>query len=136
MYCKNCGTYLDDDAAYCSACGTAQQKPDAYTESEATQPQGEAQRSASIGVLVWGILSLFFALEFPLLGLIFACIARKKYTEYEQTYGNAKDIAGIGKGLAIAGFVVGLVCTILGAFEVLSAFSAGFAAALAALYPF
>lgn len=137
MYCKNCGTYLNDDAAYCSACGVPQTKDaPTYTEGEEKTPESEAQKSAAIGVLVWGILGLFFALEFPLLGLIFSCIARKKYTEYEHTYGKAKDVAAIGKGLAIAGFIVGLVCTILGALEVVSAFSAGFAAALAEIYPF
>ncbi len=137
MYCRNCGAYLNDDAAYCSACGTAQQPNTyTYTEQPKEQPESEAKKSAAIGVLVWGILGLFFALELPLLGLIFSCVAKKKVTEYEQTYGEAKDVAGIGKGLAIAGFVVGLVCTILGALSVLSAFTTGFFAAFAEIYPF
>ncbi len=137
MYCRNCGTYLNDDAAYCSACGAAQQQSTyTYTDQPTEQPANEAQKSASINVLVWGILGLFFALELPLLGLIFSCIARKKVTAYEQTYGAAKEVAGIGKGLAIAGFVVGLVCTILGALSLLSSFTTGFFAAFSEIYPF
>ncbi len=139
MYCRNCGAHVEDDAAFCSACGAAQPRTEnTYTYAEPVpETDSEAKKSASIGVLVWGILGLFFALNFSLLGLIFSCVAKKKVAEYERTFGEAKDIAGIGKGLAIAGFIVGLVLTILGAVEALSMIlSAGFFASLFELYPF
>lgn len=139
MYCRNCGAHVEDDAAFCSACGAAQQQAEnAYTYAEPVQnTDPEAKKSASIGVLVWGILGLFFAIELPLLGLIFSCVGKKKAAEYEERFGEAKEMAGIGKGLAVAGFIVGLVLTILGAVEALSMlFSAGFLASLFEFYPF
>ena len=139
MYCRNCGAYVEDSAAFCSACGASQQQQQETTFTYSGPDQNtdsEEKKSASIGVLVWGILGLFFALEIPLLGLIFSCIAKKKVTKYEETFGKAEDVAGIGKGLAIAGFVVGLVLTIIGALEAFSILTSGVLASLFELYPF
>lgn len=128
MYCRNCGAHVEDDAAFCSACGTAQHKAEhAYTYTEPTpNTDSKGKDSAATEVLIWGGLGLFFALNLPLLGLIFSCIAKRKVAEYEELYGEAKDLADIGKGLGIAGFIVGLVLTILSALSLLSIFSFGF----------
>lgn len=46
MFCKNCGTQMNDDAAFCPACGTqtANTQQDAYSQADYTQQASYAQQ--------------------------------------------------------------------------------------------
>ena len=133
MYCKNCGNLLSDDAKFCSRCGQAQEPAKAaepiyqqqtepqYTyEQPAQTPYKETEEakkkrsSLASSALTWGILSLAFAVSgcIGLLGFIFSFIAKKKVNEYIRLYGAPETRVSVGKGLAKAGFIVGLVMMI------------------------
>ena len=87
MFCKNCGSQIDDNAVVCPHCGVATQNLNATTQ------------KSSNGFAVAGfVLSFFFAV----LGLIFSIIGLNK----------AKT-TGSGKGLSIAGLVISLVWIVL-----------------------
>ena len=82
MFCKNCGSQINDSAVICPHCGVA------------THNNSPVSQKSSNGFAVAGfVLSFFFAL----LGLIFSAIGLSK----------AKT-TGSGKGLAIAGLTISL----------------------------
>lgn len=88
MYCKNCGSNLDDRAVVCPNCGvpTGVQPPEQTTESNTI---------ATVGF----ILSFFVAIA----GLICSIIG----------YRNASKLNGDGKGFALAGIIISSVSMVL-----------------------
>lgn len=88
MYCKNCGTQIDDNASVCIHCGAAV-KP--MYEQPPQQVPVESNTIATVGF----ILSFFVAL----VGLICSIIGLKR----------SKELNGNGRGLAIAGIVISSV---------------------------
>ena len=88
MYCKNCGTEINDNAVICPHCGVA---TDNYAKSTAVSEQKNTL------ALVGFILSFFVALA----GLIVSIIA----------YKNAKkpEFNGDGKNFALAGIIISAV---------------------------
>lgn len=85
MFCKSCGSQLDDQAVVCPYCGTA-----TGVKAATTSHSGETNTLAIVGF----VLSFFTAL----IGLIISAIAlHRAKTEYN----------GDGKGLATAGVVIG-----------------------------
>lgn len=86
MYCKNCGSNLDDRAVICPHCGV---------------PTGEnfhapAKNDQTNVIAVVGfILSFFIAIA----GLVCSIIGYKK----------ASEMNGNGKGLALAGIIISVV---------------------------
>lgn len=75
----------------------------------------DSQKSSlSTAILVWGILSLAFSVtSLSLLGFIFSFVAKSKVKRYLTLYGEPEGRANVGRGLAKAGFIVGLIMTIL-----------------------
>lgn len=87
MYCKSCGSQLDDEAVVCPYCGVA---------TGVNQPAQTHSNETNTLAIVGFVLSFFTAL----IGLIISAIAlHKAKTEYN----------GNGKGFAIAGIVIGAV---------------------------
>ncbi len=85
MYCKNCGSNLDDRAVICPHCGV---------------PTGEnvqtpAKNQTNVIAVVGFVLSFFLALA----GLICSIIGYKK----------ASEMNGNGKGLALAGIIISAI---------------------------
>lgn len=105
--CIACGTELNDDARFCTACGRE-------AEEVIEVAVDNTKKEESIGtVFTWGLLGLIFALNLPLLGLIFSVIAKNKANAFIVEYGELEGRASVGAGLAKAGFIVGLIGTIL-----------------------
>lgn len=117
MYCKHCGTELDDNAVFCKNCGARQDEKEQSYQSTTMPPidpvmtQPVTEKPSMVSLLVWGALGLYFALQIPLLGLIFSCIAKRKVADYEASYGEVTGMGNVGKNLAKAGLVVGIVLT-------------------------
>ncbi len=107
MHCRYCGAPLPEAAAFCSACG-APNAPDGmympYMVPVAPDPE-EAQRASDI--LRWGIMGLAFALNFPILGIIFSKIGRNKALDYLEQIGPWTGKTKVGAILAKAGIIAG-----------------------------
>ncbi len=89
MFCKNCGSQIDDNAAVCPHCGVA-------TDNYKTAPTvNETNTIAIVGF----ILSFFIAIA----GLICSIIGYKK----------AKEMNGTGKGFALAGIIISAIEIVL-----------------------
>ena len=87
MYCKNCGSEIDDNAMVCPYCGVMTDKANGQLAS---------QKSGSNAIAIVGfILSFFFWIP----GLICSIVGLK----------NAPQYGGKGKGLAIAGIVLSVL---------------------------
>ena len=84
MYCKNCGSNLDDRAVVCPHCGVP-------TGVQLSEQKNEPNNIATIGF----ILSFFVAIA----GLICSIIG----------YRNASQYGGNGKGFALAGIIISSV---------------------------
>ncbi len=143
MFCGNCGTQLSDDSKFCGKCGTPVEAPvvtpvaepapaetpvETAVEAPVATPvvdpeQEQLKNEASKSALIWGILSLAFAIEgfiVSFLGIIFACTAFKKADWF--TYLNNGVLEGkakVGRGLAKAGLIVGIIMTVFWAFYLL-----------------
>lgn len=61
MFCKYCGTQLDDGSAFCTKCGRAQ------AETKTTPPETPAHNNSSTYKLVCLILAIFFSVVFILI---------------------------------------------------------------------
>ena len=89
MYCKNCGSHLDDRAVVCPNCGVP---------TGVEQPQ---QQSGSNTIAIVGFILSFFL---PIVGLICSIIG----------YKNSSQLNGTGKGIALAGIIISSVIMVLG----------------------
>ena len=128
MICPKCGAQLADDSKFCPNCGAAVEAPpvvnayapqnNTYTYTEPTpvytapvQNAPAAGNDNSTSVLVFGILGLSFACSFylSLLGIIFSAVAKKKAKAYEAAYGDTSGKVRVGKRLAKAGTIIGII---------------------------
>lgn len=117
MFCKKCGSNLDDAEKFCPYCGTptdnarpdddlygrqpAQPPYPPYSSNSPYQPYPQGQPASSNAIAIVGfVLSFFFALP----GLICSIIG----------YRNALRSDGNKKGLALAGIIISAVSMILG----------------------
>ena len=126
MECKICGAQLAEGAKFCPNCGAAvsEVQPEVVVNEPvvAAAPVIEPVAAPaapvpgnSTPVLVWGILGLAFACSFYLsiLGIIFSAIAKGKASKYLAEYGMLTGKARTGRGLAIAGLIVGIILTVI-----------------------
>ena len=134
MYCKHCGTDLEENVKFCPNCGAEQ-------TAEAAEPvakpvldnEFEEKKNAMAGsALVWGILGLVFAASswLAILGIIFSGIAKKKVAEYVAFAGELEGRAKAGSILAKIGMIVGIITVIILAISFVVGFIAGLAGAV------
>ena len=115
MYCKNCGTEVNDNTAFCHACGSPlhEQVSNNYQNNNLQVQQNNSaidldkSRSCAVKALVFGILScvLFW---FPVIGIVFSCVAKGNANRSEYYAGGDKM-----SGPAIAGNILGTVFLVL-----------------------
>ena len=89
MFCRNCGKDIDDSAVVCPHCGVATKS----TPDPAAAPAPATSNGMAIAGFVLSLLGI------SLVGLILSIIGLKK----------SKELGGAGRGLAIAGIVIGAV---------------------------
>lgn len=86
MFCKNCGSQIDDNASVCIHCGAS------VREMQTTQQQPAQSNTLAI-------VGFVFAFLMPLVGLICSIIGLKK----------SKELSDNGKGLATAGIIISVI---------------------------
>ena len=71
MYCRNCGSQLDDAQKFCADCGTR-----AFEERLST-PRADKPKKAGldVGMLVWSILGIHFCGAFSIPALVMTILA-------------------------------------------------------------
>ena len=133
MFCKYCGSQLNDDARFCSSCGNqVETVSTVITEAPVVeappvaapapvpapiqaQPAANDEELASKqnSVLTYGILALSFALTgiISFLGIIFGAIAMNKANEYIRLMGSSTARVSVGKGLGKGGLIAGIALT-------------------------
>ncbi len=84
MFCKNCGSQIDDNAYVCPHCGV-----------RTSSVQYAEQKETNILAIVGFILSFFIAIA----GLICSILGYKR----------APEMNGNGKSLALAGIIISIV---------------------------
>lgn len=77
------------------------------TYQAAPQPPAEDN---STKLLIFGILSIALS---GVIGLVFAILAKKEATKYEQNFGPATGKAKVGKILGTVGLIVSIIATVL-----------------------
>lgn len=134
MYCKHCGTDLEENVKFCPNCGAEQTARAAEPVAEPiVDNEFEAKKDAMAGsALVWGILGLVFAASswLAILGIIFSGIAKKKVAEYVAFAGELEGRAKAGSILAKIGMIVGIVIVAILAFSFVVGLIAGLAGAV------
>ena len=102
-FCANCGAEVSDGFAFCEKCGTPVQAPENQTPSYNAPQYGPAAKQESNGMAIGGFVCslvgfLCCQLVTPV-GLILSIIGLSK----------SKQMNGSGKGLAIAGIIIGAI---------------------------
>ena len=133
MYCRNCGTKLDDDMKFCPECGApvvrenGKAETDFYSETQPAadpnpqpktgcEPVRETPKDTSTASMVFGLISLgsmqiaavsFAGLGwlFAIAGIVFGIIAQAKSAQYRRRF-------GIRNGKAKAGKILGCIATV------------------------
>jgi hypothetical protein len=102
MYCTNCGAQNPDGSSFCQKCGAALGTAAAPTP--VIQPVAIARKTSGMAVasLVLGILGFMTGIT-AVLAIIFGAVALGQI---------AKDPGLDGKGMAIAGLVMGIVVVV------------------------
>ncbi len=130
MYCKNCGTELEEGQKFCPNCGTPvnSETNDTSYEYQRSEWQNRSYqqdipgRSDAIVSMVFGSLAIicwFFgptsilSIVFAIIGLVFSSTAKKKgYTGDMQTAGFVLSLVSLFGGILI--FIACIACTGLG----------------------
>lgn len=86
-----------------------------YAQPQCHQAQPVGQAPSPVLVLVFGIISLATAVSFYLsiVGFVFGILGKKKAEEYRSSGAAPATQVNVGGGLAKAGFIVGLIMSII-----------------------
>ena len=137
MYCKHCGSQIEESAMFCPTCGKivevdefvaadsqatdhfdSQTKESNYFENGYNPP---VERESGGGILGFAIAGLALACTFFLsfVGVIFAFIAKAKMNNYIERYGELDGPGKVGRGIGRAAMIVGWIFTGLFTFIIL-----------------
>jgi len=102
MFCPKCGEKNPDDSSFCTKCGAALSTAPAPAAAPAPAPVATGTRTSgmAIAALVMGIVGFIFFGPLAILAIIFGAIG------IGQT---GKDPTLKGKGMAVAGLVLGII---------------------------
>ncbi len=103
MFCSKCGEKNPDDGKFCSKCGTAltaTKAPAAAPAPAKTAAAGEKTSGLAIAALVMGIAAFVVFGPLAVLAIIFGAIGISQAN---------KDPNLKGKGMAVAGLVLGII---------------------------
>ncbi len=106
MFCKKCGTEIEDSVKVCHICGeaTKEKKPVVDT------PEAD---SLATSVLTFGIIGVVLLWIFPPVGIVFSYMAMKKFKEYKELSPIPSTKANVGNILATVGLVLNIIFTVL-----------------------
>lgn len=122
MYCRNCGTKIDEDVKFCPNCGENLQSTAQEPSTSTGTPEVVEDKPAKVWTIfsqvgkILGIVCLatslipyinYISLEFAIAGIVFSCLGRKAKTE--ETDKNCS----LGLKLSIAAVVVSFVMAVL-----------------------
>ena len=131
MFCKHCGTKIEDNATLCHVCGKIVEN-DAFVENQEAQgdyfetPNPEPNyyddyqvnsqkpdKPAGVSGLIFAIIGLEFACSVFLafLGIIFSYVARAKINTYVERYGEINSVNKVAKILSKIGIILSWVMT-------------------------
>ena len=115
MFCNHCGAILSEDTRVCTVCG-AELEPTAEAAPAAPEKTAKAPLSpehSAYDVLSYGIIGLAGMFLFPLLGLIFSIIGKKKHAQHLSLFGDTAGPAQMGGTFSRVGFIVNLIQTLV-----------------------
>lgn len=99
MFCKNCGKEINDNAVVCPECGVATDKLQQQTAPAAAPTKTNGWAIAGLVLVIIGCVGGNYGFCIPsFLGLIFSIVGIVKAKTYNS-----------GKGMAIAGTVIGAI---------------------------
>lgn len=108
MFCKSCGSNVDDGAEFCPVCG-------AKMNSEAAPAMAVVEEEAKASgkkCMIWGIVAAVLA-EFGLIGIIFSIIAKSKVKKHINAGYPMNGMAKAGKICATVALPVSIVMTLI-----------------------
>lgn len=118
MYCKNCGKEIADNYYACPHCGAVvgQAQAETFSAPAYETVSNPAANTAQVeelasGTLKFGIMGLAFS-ELGIPGIILSRIGLKKADEFVRLNGSLTGRAKVGRSLAKAGSIVGIVMTV------------------------
>lgn len=126
MFCKYCGNELPETSEFCPKCGKNQGNAEfvpqtvymneggEYSYGEDDSIKKEKSKLAN-DIMIYGIIAVAASVivGLPLVGLIFACIAKSKLKKYALEYEEIDGRANIGKILSTVGLIVSIVYIVL-----------------------
>lgn len=139
MYCKHCGSSIDDGAKFCQHCGGEQYIADEpkVIEEPAVEAEADEEKKSAMAAYVfkWGLMGAIFShtLILSFLGIIFSSKAKKAANDYKRQFGNLKGKILAGHILSIAGLVLGIIYTVFVAFYIFVLFVSLFAVIYASI---
>lgn len=115
MYCKNCGTEIEDGIKYCPQCGTLQTGQSAHQASPESGNCGDAPGNH----LVKAIVGLFFCWPFSIAAIVYAfrtdelwrngdCDGARKSSANANLFGNIAICVGVAFYLLALLFLVAI----------------------------
>lgn len=131
MYCKHCGTDVEENGKFCQNCG-AEVESTPVTQPVINNEFEEMKTALGGSVFTLGLLGLIFSASswLALVGIILSSIAKKKAAEYETLVGELEGRAKVGGILAKIGMIVGVVSLVILAFSFIIGVVAGLMEAL------
>lgn len=118
MFCKKCGSALNDGAQFCPHCG--QDQTVVYDQTTAVEgtvvEENTAEKDALAGsAFKFGLMGLIFSCTgfLSLIGIILSAVGLGKAGKFSRIYKSLQGRAIAGKILSIIGLVEGILVTVI-----------------------